>query len=457
MKYQTRTNFSELAQREMAYSVPHFTNLATHAERGPLVFRSGEGVYLEDEHGHKYLEGMSGLWCAGLGYSQPRLVAAAKEQLDKLPYSHLFNHRATDVSIELAEALAEISPVSGMRSFFVNSGSEAVDAAIKMVWFIQQARQQPKRHKILVRRRAYHGASVAGAALTGLEYAHTGFELPMQHVVRLSTPHYFSESFSGESEEQFCQRLIDELEEVIACEGAETIAAFFAEPAMGAGGVLLPPKGYFQGVQEVLKRHGILSVADEVICGLGRTGNWWGCQSFAFEPDLLCSAKQLSASYLPIGAVLITPEVYAEMQRFSGAVGLFGTGHTWGGHPACAAVALEALNIYKELDIVSLVQQKSVLMQKGLQEIAQFRNVGHVRSIGLLGGVELMRDKATGERFEPGLKVSAQVVDLALDEGLILRALPGDCIGICPPMIISDEELESLFEKLGRALLRFDT
>lgn len=456
MKYTTRTNFTDLAQRDMAHGVPHFTNLVAHAERGPMVFRSGEGVYLEDEHGHKYLEGMSGLWCAGLGYSQPRLVEAAKQQLDKLPYSHLFNHRTTDVSIELAEALADIAPVPGMRSFFVNSGSEAIDAAIKMVWFTQQARQQSKRHKILVRRRAYHGASVAGAALTGLEYAHAGFELPMQHVVRLSTPHFYSEGLSGESEEQFCQRLIDELEEVIAREGAETIAAFFAEPVMGAGGVLLPPKGYFEAVQEVLKRHGILSVADEVICGLGRTGNWWGCQSFAFKPDLICSAKQLSASYLPIGAVLISPEIYADMQRFSGEVGLFGTGHTWGGHPACASVALEAIKIYKELNIVSLVRQKSVLMQKGLQDVAQFQFVGDVRSSGLLGGLELVRDKASGERFDPGLKVSAKLVELALQEGLILRALPGDCVGICPPMIINDDELKSLFERLQRALLRFD-
>lgn len=353
------SNENTLADADKQYVLHPYTNLSGHQEVGPFTITRGEGVYVWDDKGNKLIEGMAGLWCTSLGFSESRLIDAATEQFKKLPYSHLFTHRATEPAIALSERLVQIAPEGIARAFLVNSGSEAVDTAIKMVWYYNNALGRPKKKRIISRKRAYHGVTIAAGSLTALPYAQDGFDLPAIDVLHCETPHYYRYCHTGESEAQFTDRLVDELEKQIIAEDPDTIGAFIAEPVMGAGGVLIPPVGYFEKVQAVLKKYGILFIADEVICGFGRTGAMWGSDTFNIQPDLITCAKQLSSAYLPIGAVLVSDAVYQAFVSHSDKLGIFGTGNTYGGHPVASAVALETLNIYRDDNIIEHVQQGS--------------------------------------------------------------------------------------------------
>jgi len=325
---------SALAQSDKQYSLHPYTPLKANRENGPFVISRGDGVYVHDDSGKRYLEGMAGLWCTSLGFSEQRLIDAATQQMQALPYSHLFAHRSTPPAIELAEKLVQMAPDGIERAFFTNSGSEAVDTAIKFAWYYHEARGKPTKKTMIARHRAYHGVTIAAGSLTGLPYAHDGFGLPAIRVEHLTTPHAYREAKPGENDDTFATRLADELEATIQRLGADTIAAFIAEPVMGAGGVLLPPEGYFERVQAVLKRHDILFIADEVICGFARTGNWWGSDTYGIQPDIVTSAKQLSSAYLPIGATLVSGDVYDALEEQSTRLGTFGTGFTYAKSPA---------------------------------------------------------------------------------------------------------------------------
>ncbi|MCB2055757.1 MAG: aminotransferase class III-fold pyridoxal phosphate-dependent enzyme, partial [Geminicoccaceae bacterium] len=295
---------NSLAARDVAYQVHPYTNLRLHEEKGPLVITGGEGVWVEDDDGKRYIEGLAGLWCTSLGFSEKRLVEAATRQMAKLPYTHIFAHRSSEPSIELAEKLLSIAPPSVQKAFFVNSGSEAIDTALKIIWYYNNARGKPEKKRIIGRKRAYHGITVAAGHLTGLPYARAGFDLPMSdRFFHVSTPSFYRDGRPDESEEAFCDRLVREVETLIEALGPETVAAFVAEPVQGAGGVIVPPEGYFTKIQKVLKKHDILMVADEVICGFGRTGNMFGSQTFDIQPDMMTVAKQLSSAYLPIAGL----------------------------------------------------------------------------------------------------------------------------------------------------------
>ena len=429
--------------RDIAYHIHPYTNLKTHQKQGPLIMTRGEGVRVFDETGKGYIEGFAGLWCASLGFNEPRLVEAATRQLEKLPYYHNFAGKASDVVIDLAERLIELAPVPMSKVFFANSGSEAVDTAVKLVWYYNNAVGRPQKKKIISRHKAYHGVTIASASLTGLPNLHRDFDLPIDRIVHTECPHYYRFGADGESEEDFASRCAANLEKMILDEGPDTVAAFIAEPVMGAGGVIVPPKTYFEKVQVVLGKYDVLFIADEVICGFGRTGNMWGCQTFDLNPDMITMAKALSAAYLPISAVMVSEKVFDAMVDESEKIGLFAHGFTYSGHPVPAAVALETLKIYEERDIVAHVRRVGPRLQDGLRRLNDHPLVGEVRGLGLVAGVELVKNKETKEPFDPADGVGAFLYARTQEHGAIARAIV-DTIAFAPPLIISEEEIDEM-------------
>ena len=330
---------NSIEARDIAYHLHAYTNAQKHAEVGPFVVDRGEGIYVFDKAGNRYIEGLAGLWSVGLGFSEPRLVEAATRQMAKLPFYHNFAHRSHEPVIDLAEKLVLMMPVPMSKAFFTNSGSEANDTALKLIWYRANAMGQPQKKKVIAREKGYHGVTIASASLTGLPVNHQSFDLPIAGVLRTGNPHFWRAAEPGESEEAFASRRAQELEQLILAEGPDTIAAFFGEPVMGAGGVIVPPATYWQKIQEVLKKYDILLVADEVICGFGRTGNMFGSETYGIRPDIMVLSKQLSSSYLPISALVANERVIAPIVEESGRRGTLGHGFTAGGHPVAAAVA----------------------------------------------------------------------------------------------------------------------
>ena len=446
-------NDDTLIELDRRHALHPFTPPKAHREDvEPFVIERGEGVHVIDTDGRRYIEGMSGLWCAALGFSEPRLAEAAAKQFATMPYTHMFGHRSTIPAIELSAKLAELAPAGITRAFFVNSGSEAIDTAVKIAWYVNNARGRAGKKTIIARKRAYHGVTVAAGSLTGLPYAQDGFDLPAIPVIHVDTPYAYRGARPGESDEDYATRLADDLEASILEAGADTIAAFVAEPVMGAGGVLIPPATYFEKVQAVLRRHDILFIADEVICGFGRTGEWWGSDTCGIRPDIMTCAKQLSAAYLPIGAVLISDDVYAAIEEQATRLGTFGTGNTYGGHPVAAAVALETLAIYEERDIVGRVRGLAGHFADRVQALGNHPLVGNARSVGLIGAVELVADKSDKTSFPAGDKIAVKVAAAAREHGLIVRPVPGDTVAFCPPLIIEPDEIDAMFDAVGEAL-----
>jgi len=439
------------AARDIAFCVHPYTNLKKHLESGPLVITRGEGVRVYDEDGKAYIEGLAGLWCTSLGFTQERLVEAGARAMRQLPFYHGFGGKAATPTIDLAERLIDLAPVPMSKVFFANSGSEANDTAIKLIWYYNNAIGRPEKKKIISRIKAYHGVTIASASLTGLPANHAAFDLPLDQIKHTDCPHHYRFGNPGESEEDFATRLAESLDALIVAKGPETVAAFFAEPVMGAGGVIVPPATYFDKIQPVLKRHDVLLVADEVICGFGRTGNLWGSQTFAIQPDMLTTAKALSSGYLPISALMISEPIWRAMVEQSDRVGMFGHGFTYSGHPVPAAVALETLDIYAERDIVGHVRSIAPAMQEGLRRFADHPLVGEVRGVGLVAGVEIVADKATKAPFDAKMGVAARVMNQAERNGLITRAL-GDTLAFSPPLVITEGEIEEMLDCFGRAL-----
>ena len=440
------------ARRDQSFHLHPATNLRTVQKEGPLVITRGEGVYVYDDEGRRYLEGMSGLWCASLGFSERRLAEAAHRQMCELPFYHSFAGKVPAIATELAERLVRMAPAGMGKVLFANSGSEANDTAIKLAWYINNALGRPQKKKIISRQRAYHGVTVATASLTGLAFAHNDFDLPIARILHTDCPHYYRGAQPGESEEAFAARHADGLERMILREGPDTVAAFFAEPVMGAGGVIVPPATYFERIQQILKKYDVLFVVDEVICGFGRTGNMFGSQTFDLEPDIMTLGKALSAGYQPISANLLTNELYDVLLAQSDKPGIFGHGYTYSAHPVPAAVALETLKIYEERDIVSQVRRVGPRMQAAIRSYADHPLIGDARGIGLIGAVELVRDKASKQSFDPKAGVAAYLVRRAQHYGAILRNMPGDVVAFSPPLIISETEIDEMMNCFARAL-----
>jgi 4-aminobutyrate--pyruvate transaminase len=442
---------NSLAARDIAYHLHPYTDAVKHEADGPLVLTSGKGIHVFDENGKAYVEGLSGLWCVGLGFGEERLVEAAAKQMRKLPYYHSFAHKTADVTIELAERLIKLAPVPMSHVFFANSGSEANDTVVKMVWYYSNALGRPNKKKIISRMKGYHGVTVAAASLTGLPNNHRDFDLPIANILHTDCPHHYRFGKPGESEEDFATRMAESLEALIQREGPDTVAAFIAEPVQGAGGVIVPPKTYFEKIQAVLKKHDILFIADEVICGFGRTGNMFGTQTYKLQPDIMTVAKQLSSAYLPISAVLINKKVYDAIRDNSGKIGTFGHGYTYTGHPVAAAVAIETLKIYEERNIIAQVKDVAPVFQKELRRFADHPLVGECRGVGLVGAIEFVKNKATRESFDPKQGLGGFCVGRAQEHGLIIRAL-GDTVAFCPPLIITKDQVVDMFARFEKAL-----
>jgi 4-aminobutyrate--pyruvate transaminase len=445
---------SNLAVRDIETLVHPYTNLASVRETGPLVLERGKGVLVYDVNGKPYIEGMAGLWCTSLGHGNEELVEAAAEQMRKLSFAHLFNGKSHDPAIELAEKLKEMAPAPTSKVLFCNSGSEANDTQVKLVWYMNNALGRPRKKKVISRLKAYHGVTVASASLTGLPANQRDFDLPIAGILHAQCPHHYRFAQPGESEEDFASRLAAELEALIVREGADTIAAFIAEPVMGAGGVLVPPQTYFAKVGEVCRRHDIYMIADEVICGFGRLGTAFGSERLGFRPDSVSLAKALTSGYVPMAAVTVPEPMYQALLDESRKIGTFGHGFTYTGHPVAAAVALKTLEIYARDSIFEQAAQKAPHFQARLAALAEHPLVGEARGLGLIGAVELVADKAGKRAFDAKAAVAARAVGLAEEEGLIVRYLPGDTVSICPPLIITRAEIDALFDRLARALDR---
>ncbi len=439
--------------RDVETLIHPYTNLDAHRESGPLMLERGEGIYLYDSEGNKLMEGLAGLWCTSLGYGNRELIDAATRQMETMTYSHIFTSKSHEPAVALAEKLKEIAPMPVSKVFFTCSGSEANDTQVKLIWYMNNALGRPKKKKIISRIKGYHGVTVASASLTGLPANHIDWDLPIQNILHTDCPHHYRFAEPGETEEEFSTRLANNLEEMIIREGPDTVAAFIAEPVMGAGGVIVPPATYFEKIQAVLRKYDVYFISDEVICGFGRTGNMFGCQTYGFEPNSISVAKALSSAYMPIGACLIAEDMYQAMLDESRKIGTFGHGYTYSGHPVSCAVALKTLEIYERDQMIENVRGKMPLFQKRLHDYADHPLVGEARGVGLVGAVELVADKASKQAFDPKAMVGAKMVQFLQEEGIILRAM-GDNIGICPPLIITEDEINDLFDMLGRGLDR---
>ncbi len=442
---------NSLQARDIASLVHQQTNLHHHAQEGGVIIARGEGCRVWDTEGREYIEAMAGLWCASLGFSERRLADAAHRQMLELPYYHTFFGKGHEPAVELAERLLAIAPAGMARVLFQCSGSEANDAAIKLAWQYWSVRGEPARRKMIGRVRGYHGNTVATASLSGQAHMYAGFGLPLPGFLHTENPNYYRFHSDGETEEAFSARMAAELEALIQREGPETIAAFFGEPVQGGGGAITPPRGYWAAIQAVLQRHGILFVADEVICGFGRTGHMWGSQTYELQPDMISCAKQLSAAYQPISALMIGAHIHDALLEGSRIHGSFGHGFTYGGHPVACAVAIETLKIYEERDIVAQVQDVAPVFLDGLAAFRDHPLVGDVRGVGLIAGVELMADKASRAPFAATDTVGLRVQTACEQEGLIVRAI-GDRIAFTPPLILTAGEAGELCRRFGRGL-----
>jgi len=442
---------NSLANRDIENFLHPYTNLAAHQETGPLVITKGDGVYVYDEAGNKYIEGLAGLWCTALGFDNKRLVEAATKAMEQLPFYHSFGSKSHPTAIDLAERLIELAPVPMSKVFFANSGSEANDTAVKIIWYINNARGRTEKKKIIAREKAYHGVTLMTASLTGLSNNHRDFDLPLDRVLHTDCPHHYHFGEDGECEEEFATRCAENLRKLILDEGPETIAAFFAEPVMGAGGVIPPPATYFEKIQPVLQEYDILFVVDEVICGFGRTGNMFGTETYDLKPDMITVAKALSSGYLPISALMVSDEIFQLMVTESEKIGIFGHGFTYGGHPVPCAVALETMKIYEEMDLVSHVQLVTPTLQDGLAKLADHPLVGEARGVGLLGALEVVKNKETREIFEVSDGIGAHLANRAQANGLISRAM-GDTLAFAPPLIIDNYQINEILAVVEQSL-----
>lgn len=449
-------NPNSQAARDIAYYFHPATNARRHEEIGPTIIESGKGVHVYDDHGKEYIEGLSGLWSVGVGFGEDRLVQAAARQMAKLPYYHSFNHKSHPAAIDLAERLVKMAPKPLAKVHFTSSGSEANDFVIKLIWYYNNALGRPAKKKFISRQRAYHGVTIAAASLTGLPPNQKDFDVPLPFAKHVSCPHFWRNGLPGETEEAFATRLAKELDDRIVAEGPETVAAFIGEPVMGAGGVIIPPKTYWAKIQEVCRKHDVLLVADEVICGFGRTGKMFACETYNITPDVLVLSKQITSSYLPLSAVLVTDKIYQVAADNSAKIGTFGHGFTAAGHPVATAVALENLNIIEERDLVGNVARRSPQFLERIRSFAPRPLVGEARGVGLIGAIELVKDKATKAAFPNPGKVGPRLQDLAQDEGLIIRAI-GEIMAFCPPLIITESEIDEMFRRFDRAMTRFET
>lgn len=442
---------NSVAARDVASLLHPYTDARRHETRGPIVMERGAGVYVYDEDGTEYIEGLAGLWSVAVGFGERRLVDAATRQLARLPYHHIFAHKTHGPGVDLASKLVEMTPAGLSHVFFTNSGSEANDTVVKFVRYFNNARGRPEKKKFIARTKGYHGVTLASASLTGLPLNHADFDLPIPGILHTGCPHPYRFARSGETEQAFVDRLADELEALIEAEGSDTIAAFIGEPVMAAGGVIPPPKGYWRRIQEICRRHDILIVADEVITGFGRTGHLFACEPYDIAPDIMVLSKQLTSSYQPLAAVVMSDALYQGIADNTHRLGGLGHGFTGSGHPVACAVALENIRIIEDRGLVGHAAAMAAPFQNGLRAFADHPLVGEVRGVGLIAAVELVADKASRAPFHPAGALGRYFYEQAHTHGLVIRNI-GDSIALCPPLIIEEAQIAELLRRFEATL-----
>jgi L-2,4-diaminobutyrate transaminase len=450
---------SELVSAETAEALDRrfvfhpFTKLDEHLRSDAPMIVSGQGSTLHDSRGRSYLDAMGGLWCVNVGYGRREIAEALRDEALRLGYYHAFSSMATDLPAEVAERVIDLYPVPMSKVFFGNSGSDANDTQVKLVWYYNNVLGRPEKKKIISRQRGYHGVTVMSAGLTGLASLHAGFDLPLPMIRHTTAPHRLWEALPGETEDEFAARLADELEQLILAEGPDTVAAFVGEPLQGAGGVIVPPATYWARIQEVLRRHDVLLICDEVICGFGRLGRWFGAEVFEIEPDLVTIAKGITSGYVPLSGCLVSEKVWGVLLEASAERGPFAHGYTYTAHPLAAAAALANLDVLENDGLVEQAAARGAYLHDRLHEAFDDHPiVGEVRGLGLIAGVEFVAEKDPPLRFDPSLTVGARVNKRCLELGLISRALPmSDTIAFSPPFVVSEPELDQMVAIAKRA------
>ncbi len=427
-----------------------FTDLKTLNERGPVVISHGKGIYVYDINDKKYLDANSGLWNACAGFDHPGLIEVAQKQYSKFAGYHSLFGRLPEETLELADKIIEVSPFDEGRVFFCNSGSEANDTMVKMLWMLNARKEKPNKRKIITRINGYHGVTLGAASMTGKPY-NGEFKLPLDGFIHADCPHYWKFGEEDETEEEFSKRMADNLEKLILKEGPDTIAGFVAEPVQGAGGVIPPSKNYFDLIQPILKKYDIPLVADEVICGFGRTGKLWGCETYNIKPDIIISSKCLTAGYFPMGAVIVNKEFADEFTSVSEEAEEFPHGFTAGGHPVGCAIALKAIDVIINEGLLDNVRSVSPYFHERLNEFNDYDHIGETRGIGLMAALEMVKDKKTKEPFEGHLNMGDKVANMSIDNGLICRPL-GPAIVLCPQFIINRAQIDEMFNSLHNTL-----
>lgn len=450
------TDVETIAELDRASVLHPFTHLKDFANRktgDPTIVVGGKGIRIEDAQGRSYIDGFAGLYCMNIGYGRTEVAESIARQAHKLAYYHTYAAHTTEELATLSARLVRMAPGKPSKVFFGLSGSDANETQAKLVWYYNNLRCQPKKKKIISRERGYHGCSVISGSMTGMSFYHAHMDLPFGGILHAGAPHHYWGAEPGETEESFSRRRAAELEELIVREGPETIGAFIAEPVLGTGGIIPPPTGYWREIQNVLRRYDVLLIADEVICGFGRTGAEFGSTLYGIEPDLVTVAKGLTSGYVPLSGAIVGEKVYAVMEEAADRVGAFSHGYTYSGHPIAAAAANAVLDIVEKERLSDRARMVGSHFQRCLKErFAQLEIVGEVRGVGLLGAIEFVADRHTKRRFDPELKVGARISKAARDRGLIARAMPhGDILGFAPPLVVSESEIDEIVDLAYRA------
>ena len=442
-----------LAARDAAAILHPMVSPAVIEERGALMMARGKGVYVWDSNGKQYLEGLAGLWCTSLGYGNEELAQVAHDQMVSLSFQHMFNGKSHEPAMLLAEKLLQMVPVeNASKVFFGCSGSDANDTQVKLIWYYNNALGRPNKKKIIGRVKGYHGITLAAGSLTGLPPMHNQWDLPLDgRFIHTDCPHHYRFAEPGETEDAFTTRLAHNLEQLILREGPDTVAAFIAEPVMAAGGVLVPPAGYFEKMQAVLNKYDVLFIADEVVCGFGRTGQPFGSHTLNIKPDTVTLAKALTSAYQPLSAIVIPEKMYGPIAEAGKKLGTIGHGYTYSGHPVCAAVGLKTLEIYERDQIFQRAAALAPKFQSRLRAFLDHPLVGEARGVGMIGALEFVSNKATKAGFTPYGSIGTYCFERCHVHGLIPRNV-GDGIALCPPLIITEAQIDEMFDKLSLAL-----
>jgi len=439
---------NSVAARDIEFHIHPQTNPQRLEANGPLVITRGEGIRVYDQNGDAYIDAMSGLWSAALGFSDKRLAAAAARQYGELGFYHTFFQRTGEGVVALSEKLIELTGMEGGKVVYATSGSEANETMVKLAWLYHMANGKPAKRKIIARDRAFHGSTIVAGSLCGLDFMHREFGLPLPGFLHTMAPYPYRGQGAGETEAAYVERLAGELEAMILREGPDTIAAFIAEPIYAGGGIIPPPAGYFARIQAILDRHDILCLDDEIVCGFGRTGSWFGKDTVGMKPDMMALAKGLSSSYFPISAIVVAPKIYDALRAFNGTTGAFGHGFTNSGHPVGVAIAREAIRIYEEMDVVEHVRRMGARLRGHFEEMAdESPLIGEVRGAGLMLGIEMVADRETREPFPAEKQAGAAFDRLAYRNGLVARCM-GDVLGFAPPLIVSEADVDEIAARI---------